>query len=212
VIARSCGFKSLRRQSRSLDEDEFYKNLRKQYFRAMITVARIFLIVAVSWFVSPHLNAADAVATLRGVVRDPKGQPLQGAELRIQGSDASKIGKVHTDAQGHYSYPGLETGTYSVTLIVAGATKASISNVRTQLGEVQTLNFDLRKGAAAKPFTKGKHYVWIPSQTGSHLGVWMEVTDDAKEMPSGMAERVRWQGNALARQIQSSGRQTASEH
>ncbi|PYS84552.1 MAG: hypothetical protein DMF70_05265 [Acidobacteria bacterium] len=177
----------------------------------MTTLARIFLMVAVSWFVSPHLYA-DSVATLRGVVRDSKAQPLQGAELRIQGSDASKIGKVHTDAQGHYSYPGLETGTYSVTLIVAGVTKASISNVKTQLGEVQTLNFDLQKGAAAKPFTKGKHYVWIPSQTGSHLGVWMEVNDDAKDMPSGMAERLRWQGNALARQIQNSGRQTASDH
>ena len=56
------------------------------------------------------------------------------------------------------------------------------------------------------------HYVWIPSQTGSHLGVWMEVNDDAKDMPSGMAERLRWQGNALARQIQNSGRQTASDH
>jgi hypothetical protein len=178
----------------------------------MITVARIFLIVAVSWFVSPHLYAADAVATLRGVVRDPKGQPLQNAELRIQGSDANKIGKVHTDAQGRYSYPGLETGTYCVTLIVAGVTKASISNVQTQTGEIQTLNFDLQKSAAAKPFTKGKHYVWIPSQTGTHLGVWMEVSDDGKEMSSGMAERLRWQGNALARHIQSSGRQTASDH
>jgi hypothetical protein len=177
----------------------------------MNTLARIFVIVAVSWFVSPHLYA-DAVATLRGVVRDPKGQALQGAELRIQGSDANKIGKVHTDAQGRYSYPGLETGTYSVTLIVAGVTKASINNVKTQSGEVQTLNFDLQKGAAAKPFTKGKHYVWIPSQTGSHLGAWVEVDDDAQAMSSGMAERLRWQGNALARQIQSSGRQDATGH
>jgi protocatechuate 3,4-dioxygenase beta subunit len=180
-----------------------YKNLKKPYFRAMINVARIFLIVAVSWFVSPHLYAADAVATLRGVVRDPKGQPLQGAELRIQGSDANKIGKVHTDAQGRYSYPGLETGEYSVTLVVAGVTKASISNVKTQTGEVQTLNFDLQKGAAAKPFTKGKHYVWVPSQTGTHLGTWMEVENDGKLMASGMAERLNNQGNVLARQIQS---------
>jgi Carboxypeptidase regulatory-like domain len=177
----------------------------------MTTLARIFLIVAVSWFVSPHLYA-DAVATLRGVVRDPKGQPLQGAELRIQGSDASKIGKVHTDAQGHYSYPGLETGTYSVTLIVAGVTKASISNVKTQLGEVQTLNFDLQKGAAAKPFAAGKHYVWVPKQTGTHLGDWMEVENDGKAMPSGMAERLNNQGNMLARHIQQSGQNGGSTH
>jgi hypothetical protein len=186
-----------------VSSDLFYKNLKKRYFRVMITVARIFLIVAVSWLVSPHLYAGDAVATLRGVVRDPKGQPVQGAELRIQGSDASKVGKAHTDAQGHYSYPGLETGEYSVSLVVAGATKASISNVKTQTGEVQTLNFDLQKGAAAKPFTKGKHYVWVPLQTGSHLGTWMEVENDGKLMSSGMAERLNNQGNVLARQIQS---------
>jgi hypothetical protein len=64
-------------------------------------------------------------------------------------------------------------------------TKASISNVKTNLGEIQTLNFDLQKSAAAKPFAKGKHYVWIPNITGSHLGMWVEVSDDGKTMSTG---------------------------
>jgi len=123
---------------------------------------------------------AEAVATLYGIVKDTKGQPLQGAEIRIQGSEASKIGKVHTDANGHYSYAGLETGTYNVTLVVNSVTKASISNVKTKTGEAQSLNFDLQSSAMARPFAKGKHYVWIPATTGTHLGSWVEVDDETK--------------------------------
>jgi len=177
----------------------------------MKTLPRIIAVIALSLFVSPRLHA-DAVATLYGTVKDAKGQPVQGAEVRIQGSDANKIGKVHTDAKGHYSYPGLETGTYSVSLLIAGATKASISNVRTKNGEAQSLNFDLQNGATAKPFTKGKHYVWVPSQTGTHLGQWMEVEDDGKPMPSGMAERLNNQGNNLVRQLQSKGADMPNFH
>jgi len=180
--------------------------LEEQYRRGMKTLLGILAVISVSWFTSPAANA-DAVATLSGVVKNAKGQPVHGAEIRIVGKDASKVGKVHTDANGRYSYPGLETGTYSVTLVVDGATKASIGNVKTKSGEVQTLNFDFQSSASARPFTKGKHYVWIPSQTGSHLGMWIEVDDDAKAMPSGMQERMRWQGSALARQIQSNGDQ-----
>jgi Prophage tail fibre N-terminal. len=167
----------------------------------MKTLPGIIAVIALSLFISPRLHA-DAVATLSGVVKDAKGEPLQGAEVRIVGSDSSKVGKIHTDAQGRYSYPGLETGVYNVSLIVDGATKASIGNVRTRSGEVQTLNFELRSGAAAKPFTKGKHYVWIPSTTGTHLGHWAEVEGDGKGMSVGMQERLNNQGNALVQRIQ----------
>ena len=170
----------------------------------MKTLARIVVVIALSLFIAPRLHA-DAVATLSGIVKDAKGQPLQGAEVRIVGSDPSKVGKIHTDAHGRYSYPGLETGTYSVTLLVNGAVNASIANVKAHGGEVQNLNFELQSGAMAKPFTKGKHYAWVPLQTGTHLGQWMEVEDDGKVMPSGMADRLNNQGNALVRQLQLKG-------
>jgi len=145
---------------------------------------------------------AEGEATLSGVVRDAAGKGLQGAEIRIQGSDANKVGKIHTTANGHYSYAALETGIYNVTLAVGGATKASINNVRTTAGQNQTLNFDLQKAKPTRPALTGKHYVWIPEQTGSHVGIWVEVDDDAKAMSTGMQERMRWSGSALARSIQ----------
>ena len=168
----------------------------------MKTVIRVVAISFVSFCLMLTAQAAGE-ATLSGIVKGVSGRSIQGAEIRIQGKDANKIGRIHTDANGHYSYPALETGTYNVTLVVDGAVRASINNVRTKAGEIQTLNFDLQSGATARPFAKGKHYVWVPSQTGSHLGMWVEVDESAKEMPLGMQERMRWSGSALARQIQS---------
>lgn len=148
------------------------------------------------------LTAKAGEAGLSGIVRDSSG-PIQGAEILIQGSDANKIGKVHTTANGRYNYSELEAGTYSVSLIVGGITTASITNVRTIAGETETLNFEILKGSQVTPFAPGKHYVWIPYSTGTHLSHWAEVEGDGKGMPVGMAERLNNQGNALTRQIQS---------
>jgi hypothetical protein len=169
----------------------------------LIRTAAVVFVLTLS-LLAPRASA-DSVATLQGVVKDANGHLLSGAEIRIQGSDPNKIGRIHTDAHGRYAYPALESGAYSVTLLVDGTVKASIKNVKTKVGETETLNFELQKGLTAKPFAKGKHYVWIPAgdTTGSHLGTWMEVDDNAKPMSSGMQERIRWQANADVRTIQS---------
>src|ERR1700730_8598020 len=91
------------------------------------------------------LTAKAGEAGLSGIVKDSSG-PIQGAEMRIQGSDANKIGRVHTTANGRYNYPELEAGTYAVTLVINGETKASISNVRTKAGETETLNLKILRG------------------------------------------------------------------
>lgn len=161
---------------------------------------RVLAVVSISGTLAVTARA-DAVATLSGIVRDASGAPLRGAEIRIVGSDASKVGKIHTDAAGRYSYPGLETGTYSVTLVVGGVRKASINNVSTKSGEVETLNFDLQGNAASRPFANGTHYVWVPRKTGSHLGDWVEADDDRNALPIGMSERINNAGNAFLRKL-----------
>jgi hypothetical protein len=170
----------------------------------MTTFIRLVAIGFVSFCLMLKAHAGEA--GLSGIVKDTNGQPLPGAEIRIQGSDANRIGKVYTKADGRYSYSELEAGTYQVSLTVNGATKASIRNVKTKAGESQTLNFELVK-TSARPYAAGKHYVWVPVQTGTHLGDWMEVEGDGKGMPIGMQERLNNQGNALARSIQNKGQQ-----
>ena len=150
------------------------------------------------------LKAHAGEAGLSGVVRYSSGQPIQGAVIHIRGRDPNKIGTIHTTAKGHYSYPELEAGTYNVSLVVDGVTKASIKNVTTRAGEIQTLNFEIQRGSLAKPFAPGKHYVWIAWETGSHLGHWAEIETDGKVMSIGMAERVNNRGNDFVRYIQNS--------
>lgn len=153
-------------------------------------------------FLSAAPVARAGVATLEGIVKDASGHPLQGAEIRIQGSD-DKVGIVHTDASGRYSYPALETGTYRVSLVVRHVVKASIRNVKTESGHSETLNFALQSGVGAQPFGNGTHYVWVPAndQSGTHLGSWVESSDDTSRTPNGMRNRMNDAGNSFVREI-----------
>lgn len=169
----------------------------------MKILIRIAIVAFASFCLMLRVQAGEA--GLSGVVTDFAGRPIQGAEIHIQGSDANKIGKIHTKTNGRYNYPELEAGTYRVSLLVDGVTKADILNVRTRAGETQTLNFEILKGSRVTPFAPGKHYVWVPSTTGTHLGHWAEVEGDGKGMPVGMMERLNNQGNALVRELQAKG-------
>jgi hypothetical protein len=150
-------------------------------------------------------TAWAATSVLQGTVKDPKGQPIKGADVRIESRDGSKLIKtVKTDANGRYVSDGLPAGVYRVTLVVNGAVKTSINNTKTKADRPTQLNFDLKPVSAsqATAATKsGKHKVWVPSRTGSHVGgSWVEVDDigsaesGALNVKTGSAETQRqWQ-------------------
>jgi hypothetical protein len=137
----------------------------------------------------------------QGVVKDPKGQAIKGADVRIESGDGSKLFKTaKTDGNGHYISNGLAAGVYWVTLVVHGAVKASITNTKTRPDQPTQLNFDLKPVPAAQASAgqkKGKHKVWVPATTGSHVGGrWVEVPDgaaepDALNVKRGSAEALR---------------------
>jgi Carboxypeptidase regulatory-like domain len=135
------------------------------------------------------LSVATAWAgpsAIQGVVRDPKGQTIKGADVRIESKDGrQRFNTVKTDGKGRYISEGLPAGVYRVTLVVNGAVKASITNTKTKADQTTQLNFDLTPAPAAQASAgqkKGKHMVWVPAATGSHIGGrWVEVPDGATE-------------------------------
>jgi hypothetical protein len=158
-------------------------------------------------FVGFVLSVATALAgpsAIQGVVKDAKGQAIRGADVRIESRDGKKLFKtVKTDGSGRYVSDGLAAGVYRVTLVVNGAVKASIMNTQTKADQRTQLNFDLKPVSASKasaPVKGGKHMVWVPSQTGSHIGGrWVEVDENgnadtgALNVKRGSAEDLRRQ-------------------
>ncbi len=126
---------------------------------------------------------AEGPASIQGFVKDAKGEPIQGAGVRIESRDGKQVfGTVNTDAKGRYISHGLQPGVYRVTLLVNGAVKASITNTQTKANQPSQLNFDFKPASQAGNIAKGgKHMVWMPARTGSHIGgTWVEVDDKAK--------------------------------
>ena len=124
-------------------------------------------------------SASAASSELQGIVKDAKGHPIKGADIRIE---ATKTGglltTVKTNVNGRYSLEGLAAGDYRVTLVVNGAVKTSVSNATLEPGESTQLNFEVKQTRASVTVTKGKHRVWMPAFTGSRLpGRWVEVDD-----------------------------------
>jgi hypothetical protein len=157
------------------------------------------------------LSVATAWAgpsSIQGIVKDAKGKPIKDADVRIESKDGSqRFNTVKTDAKGRYISEGLPAGVYRVTLVVNGAVKASITNTKTKADQSTQLNFDLKPVPAAQASTqqkKGKHMVWVPSSTGSHIGGrWVEVPEGAKE--PGALNVQRASGEQLDREARQMG-------
>jgi hypothetical protein len=159
----------------------------------------LFLCVASAW---------AGPASIQGIVKDAKGQPIKGADVRIESRDGKQVfDAVKTDMKGRYIAQGLQPGVYRVSLVVNGAVKASITNTKMKPDQATQLNFDLRPLPAAQVNAaekKGKHMVWIPAETGSHMGGrWVEVPDGAAE--PGALNVQRANAEQLQRQSQTMG-------
>jgi 5-hydroxyisourate hydrolase-like protein (transthyretin family) len=158
-------------------------------------------------FVGLVLCAASAWAgpsSIQGIVNDAKGKPIKGADVRIESRDGKQLfNTVKTDAKGRYISQGLAPGVYRVSLVMNGAVKASITNTKTKSDQATQLNFDLRPVPAkqvAGAEKKGKHMVWVPASTGSHIGgSWVEV-DESGNAGAGSLNVKRGSAEALRQQ------------
>jgi hypothetical protein len=119
---------------------------------------------------------AGQTSAIEGTVRGADGKPLKAADVRL---DAAKVPLLtKTDASGKYRFSNLNPGVYKVT-ILSGSKVLGI-NEAVRVNGTRKLDFDLRPATAAKP-AKHKHYIWVPSNTGSHIGGnWIEVNEFAR--------------------------------
>src|SRR5215471_21354934 len=73
-------------------------------------------------FIGLIIVVASALASgsmLQGIVKDAKGHPIEGANIRIETRNGGQLlTTLKTDVNGRYLLDGLPAGNYRVTLVV----------------------------------------------------------------------------------------------
>jgi hypothetical protein len=115
-------------------------------------------------------------STLEGNVFGADGQPIKGADIRLESlSPSFEAVLTKTDMRGQYRFRNVATGKYKVSVSSANAVQRFIQNVMVDGNKRVDLEISPVNSAAR---TKDKHMVWIPPPTGTHIGGrWKEVDD-----------------------------------
>ena len=109
-------------------------------FRKLIAAAPLFLFAAAGWAQTSNIS---------GDVKGPDGNPLVGAQVKIDRTDIKQNFHVKTNKKGHYLYANLPTGVYDVTVQVDGKDVARITGMHSAPGDNPPVNFDLSKAPKA---------------------------------------------------------------
>jgi len=147
-----------------------------------------------------------ATPTIQGDVKGPDGKPLASAEVRIERKDSKTSAvAVTADRNGHYVFKNLALGTYKVTASKNGMAATAVDNIHTRAQGAVRVDFDLKKqtgeAKASAPAKKARHMVWVPADTGSHLGgKWVEV-DGQSQGAAGAAPIDRSTGEAMRKSM-----------
>src|SRR5271165_3515198 len=114
----------------------------KQYF-----VALALLLFVVGLCASPAL--AQDTGSVKGVCKDTEGKPIVGATVEWQNTETGRKYTLKTNSKGEYFSLGIQLGHYKVTLTGTDGKEIFHYNGFTASSDENTLDFDMKKEAAA---------------------------------------------------------------
>lgn len=107
---------------------------------------RFMAVVAIA-LVSNTVMSQVTTSTITGVVKDPKGQLLEGATVKAEHQPSGTQYSSFTTKGGVFTLPGLRTGgPYRVEITFTGFAPAVFEGITLQLGEPFSINASLKEG------------------------------------------------------------------
>jgi tetratricopeptide (TPR) repeat protein len=89
---------------------------------------------------------AQATGSVKGMVKDQAGKPLDGATVVLTSSETGKRYDLKTNSKGEYTSIGIASGTYDFTLMKDGKALDQITKVPVAAGQdPRVIDFDLSK-------------------------------------------------------------------
>ena len=108
---------------------------------------KIVLMVVVALLMLPVRGTAQVTtATLAGVVTDDSGAAVPGATVTVRATATDAARTIVTDGEGRYRFPGLDPGTYEVTVELQGFQTTRRSGLTLSVGQNAAVDLKLSVG------------------------------------------------------------------
>ncbi len=129
----------------------------------------------------PLLAHAQNTSTIQGLVTDASKAVIAGATITITNTATQTARTATTNAEGFYSMPLLEPGTFRVEANNPGFAPQKLNELKLETGQTARLDFELKPGSVAESIEVSSSAVIINSET-SEVG---QVIDSKRilEMP-----------------------------
>ena len=92
----------------------------------------------------------STTAQISGVVADPSGAVVPGAEVELRNTATGVTQKIKTNAAGQYVFPGVRPGNYDLTVRMDGFRTSAISNIKVDVAKSYSYDVSMEIGAAVE--------------------------------------------------------------
>src|SRR6267378_8529974 len=127
----------------------------------------IWLLLAVCVCVSFPLAAQKTTGTIAGVVTDPAGAVVSGADVTVTNTATGETRTAKTSAQGDYAITELPAGSYDVTIKQPNFKEYVSKGVQLFVASTATINAVLAVGSTTELMTVEANAVQVETSTGA---------------------------------------------
>jgi hypothetical protein len=106
-------------------------------------------------------------ARIAGVVQDPAGAVIAGAEVTLTHVATSVSRRMTASSEGYYAFLDLTPGTYNLTATARGFKTFSQSGITVQVGRAVTVNISLELGSVSESVTVTGEAALVNTQTST---------------------------------------------
>src|SRR5439155_590597 len=120
---------------------------------AAANAARLLAVVLALAIATAPVRAQGGNGQIEGVVRDEQAAVMPGATVTLRNQESGVTRVATTEADGHYRFPALLPGTYTVQVEIAGFTPQEVRDLTITIGLALSQDFTLKLRAVAESVT-----------------------------------------------------------
>ncbi len=119
----------------------------------MTKLTRVLLLGILILAIGLPVFAQSGRGTITGIVKDPSGAVVPGADITITEKDTGVVTKTVSTEAGAYRAPYVPPGKYRITAALAGFKTAVADNIQVMVGQTVTVDFSLEVGQVSDQVT-----------------------------------------------------------